>query len=249
MLVGAQCRNLLHSRLIGGAPRRRTNDTDVAIALSDWSQFLELRERFDSQGSSGHRFRINGILTDIIPFGEIEAPTGTSSHPPGYSAMNVRGFQDAFVRADRLPITSELEIKIPLVENYAVLKMHAWLDRSANGDYRDGEDLALSVHWFFSDTDFLYQDTSIWALELHDHEQRRAAAALLGAAMREALSPAERGALKTRVASADADRSHTTSASASRAGPRPTPPGRRLSSPCLTSSRSPRPTRTCVHYF
>jgi predicted nucleotidyltransferase len=53
---------------VGGAPLRRTNDTDVAIAIADWSEFVHLRERFDPEGDSGHRFRINGIVTDVIPF-------------------------------------------------------------------------------------------------------------------------------------------------------------------------------------
>lgn len=77
LLVGAQCRNLLHSRLIGGEPQRRTNDTDIAIAIPDWRQFVELREKFDVVGNSGHRFRINGILTDVIPFGGVEVSSVT----------------------------------------------------------------------------------------------------------------------------------------------------------------------------
>jgi predicted nucleotidyltransferase len=61
--------------------------------------------------------------------------------------MNVRGFQDAFARADHLPVVEGASIKIPRIEGYAVLKTHAWLDRSENGEYRDGEDLALAVYW------------------------------------------------------------------------------------------------------
>jgi len=206
MLVGAQCRNLLHSRLVGGAPLRRTNDTDVAIAISDWHQFDQLCDRFDPEGKSGHRFRINGILTDVIPFGDVEVPQGTSSHPPGDVTMNVRGFQDAFVRADQLTVADGLSIKIPQVEGYATLKTHAWLDRSADGEYRDGPDLALAVYWLYMDTDLLYHEANIWALELHSHELRHAAAALLGSSMRQGLSADEQDALSTRIATANVDR-------------------------------------------
>lgn len=205
LLVGAQCRNLLHSRLVGGAPLRRTNDTDVAIAIPDWTQFRDLRERFDSVGDSGHRFRINGILTDVIPFGGVEEPQGASIHPPGMSAMNVHGFQDTFARADHLTLDDGVSIRIPRVEGYAVLKTHAWLDRSAYGEYRDGGDLALAVYWLSTDVDMLHLEANIWALERHDHELRDAAAALLGAAMRDGLSTDEQRVLSIRVASANVD--------------------------------------------
>ena len=102
--------------------------------------------------------------------------------------MNVRGFQDTFVHADQLTVADGLSIKIPKVEGYAILKTHAWLDRSAYGEYRDGPDLALAVHWLFMDADLLYHEANIWALELHDHELRQASAALLGASMRQGLS-------------------------------------------------------------
>ena len=205
LLVGAQCRNLLHSRLIGGEPQRRTNDTDIAIAIPDWRQFVELRVKFDVVGNSGHRFRINGILTDVIPFGGVEEPAGASNHPPGDSIMNVHGFQDAFARSDHLALAGGVAIRIPRVDGYAVLKTHAWLDRSAYGEYRDAGDLALAVYWFSTDIEMLYRDANVWALERHHHELRDAAAALLGAAMRDGLSASEQRVLGTRVASANID--------------------------------------------
>jgi predicted nucleotidyltransferase len=157
----------------------------VAIAIPDWMQFMDLREKFESVGDSGHRFRINGIITDLIPFGDVEEPPGSSGHPPGHAVMNVHGFQDAFERADRLPVLEGVSIKIPRVEGYAVLKTHAWLDRSANHEYKDAEDLALAVYWYAQNTDMLYDEANIWALERHDRELEPAAAAPLGAALRQ----------------------------------------------------------------
>jgi predicted nucleotidyltransferase len=205
MLVGAQCRDLLHSRFVGGAPLRRTNDTDVAIAIPDWMQFVSIREKFDTVGDSGHQFRINGIITDLIPFGGVEEPLGASSHPPGHAVMNVHGFQDAFERAQRLPMLEGVSIKIPRLDGYAVLKTHAWLDRSANHEYKDAADLALAVYWYAQNVDMLYDEANIWALEHHDHELVPAAAALLGAAMRQGLGAYERDVLSTRLVSANID--------------------------------------------
>lgn len=39
MLVGAQCRDLLHWRFCRGVPPRATNDTDIAGTLNNWDHF------------------------------------------------------------------------------------------------------------------------------------------------------------------------------------------------------------------
>lgn len=205
MVVGAQCRDLLNWRCGCGRPPRSTNDTDVAVALQDWDEFTAIRERFPPIGNTGHCFHIAGIPTDVIPFGEIEAPPGTTSHPPGTEVLNVHGFMDAYQRADELPLAGGLSVRIPRTDGYAVLKLHAWLDRSADRNYKDAPDLALAVHWYAQDTDRLYGEESFWALESHDYEVLRAAAALLGADMREGVSPQEFAAVASRVETADPD--------------------------------------------
>lgn len=205
MLVGAQCRDLLHWRYGGGQPLRSTNDTDIAVALRDWGQFAKLRERFPAMGDSGHRFLIGGIPTDVIPFGDIEAPPGTSAHPPGTDQINVHGFADAFQRADALPVSAGASIRIPHPAGYAVLKMHAWLDRSKFHEYKDGPDLAVSAYWHALDLERLYDEDNHWALDLHDFDVPRAAAALLGRTMRTSLGADEAAVLASRIVSADRD--------------------------------------------
>lgn len=135
MLVGAQCRNLLDWRHGSGPPLRSTNDTDVALALPSWDEFGLLRRHFSAVGDSGHRYRIGGIVTDVIAFGGVEAPPGTTNRPPGKHAMNVHGFTDAYERTDQLPMTDGTSIRIPRPEGFAVLKAHAWLDRSQRHDF------------------------------------------------------------------------------------------------------------------
>lgn len=205
MLVGAQCRNLLDWRHGNGLPLRSTNDTDVALALRNWDEFGLLRKHFNLVGDSGHRYNIAGIVTDVIAFGGVEMPPGTSSRPPGHHEMNVHGFTDAYERADHLPVTDLMSIRIPRPEGFAVLKAHAWLDRSQSHDYRDGPDLALTVHWYAGDVDRLYLQSNQWALELHDFDLVAAAAALLGRDMLAALSSTERALLATRIAGASRD--------------------------------------------
>lgn len=180
MLVGAQCRDLLHWRFCRGVPPRATNDTDIAGTLNNWDHFEAIRATFRALGSTGHRFLIADRAVDALPFGEVESPTGTTRHPPGNQLMNVHGCTDAYLRADVLPLPGGLTVHLPQPPNYAVLKLHAWLDRSADHDYKDGPDLALVVHWYAGDLDRLYAKPDQWALRRHDFDLRTAAAALLG---------------------------------------------------------------------
>jgi predicted nucleotidyltransferase len=205
MLVGAQCRDLLHWRSCRSVPPRATNDTDIAVALKNWDHFEAIRATFPAVGSTGHRFLIADRAVDVIPFGQVESPTGTTRHPPGNEFMNVHGFTDAYLRADVLPLSGSLTVRIPQPPNYAVLKLHAWLDRSADHNYKDGPDLALAVHWYADDLDRLYDEPHQWALRRHDFDLRRAAGALLGHDMRASVSPPEAGVLATRVTEADHD--------------------------------------------
>ena len=54
MILGAECRNLLHTAQGHTFPLRRTNDVDIAIALSDWNTYDDLVRR--SGGIEGRRF-------------------------------------------------------------------------------------------------------------------------------------------------------------------------------------------------
>ncbi|MCN4300092.1 hypothetical protein I3C11_14820, partial [Mycobacterium tuberculosis] len=174
MLVGAQCRDLLHWRFCRGVPPRATNDTDIAGTLNNWDHFEAIRATFRALGSTGHRFLIADRAVDALPFGEVESPTGTTRHPPGNQLMNVHGCTDAYLRADVLPLPGGLTVHLPQPPNYAVLKLHAWLDRSADHDYKDGPDLALVVHWYAGDLDRLYAKPDQWALRRHDFDLRTA---------------------------------------------------------------------------
>jgi predicted nucleotidyltransferase len=206
MLVGAQCRDLLHWRYCRGVPPRATNDTDIAVALNNWYHFEAIRATFPTLGNTGHRFLIADRAVDVIPFGGVESRTGTSRHPPGNERMNVHGFTDAYLRADVLSLPGGgLTVRIPQPPNYAVLKLHAWLDRSADHDYKDGPDLALAVHWYAGDLDRLYAEPHQWALRRHDFDLRTAGAALLGHDMCASVSPPQAAVLATRVTEADYD--------------------------------------------
>ncbi len=47
-----------------------------------------------------------------------------------------------------LELGDELRIRRATVAGYAAAKLAAWLDRSAWGEVKDANDLALAVHWY-----------------------------------------------------------------------------------------------------
>ncbi len=205
MLVGAQCRDLLHWRYGCTSQLRRTSDVDVAVALRDWSQFDAIRQRFDAVGLTGHRFLVANVPTDLIPFGEVEMPPGTTPGPSGSGELNVHGFSDAYRHADALALADGVSVRVPTAAGFAVLKLHAWLDRSPDHNYKDGPDLALAVHWYAQDADRLWYERHFWALETYEFDVLTASAALLGSDIRESLSNGELQVLAARLAVADID--------------------------------------------
>ncbi|MEP9417494.1 hypothetical protein ABLE92_24555 [Gordonia sp. VNQ95] len=200
MLVGARCRDILHARLADGARFRATNDTDLAVAIPDWSVFEELHARFGSTERAWQRMMIAGIPTDVVPFGALEEPRGTISREIGRIELNVHGFADVFDAADVLALNDALRIRIPTLPGYAVLKAHAWLDRLEKYEYKDAQDLALCIHWTSLRSDDLWGD-AFWALEREDFDLHRGAAALLAAEMLALLSVEEAAVLRDRMGS------------------------------------------------
>lgn len=204
MLVGARCRDLLHTAHGNHAALRQTHDADIAIATSDWSTFLAIRATFPHLRSAvhdaGHRFLIADIPVDVIPFGDVELPPGTVLHPTPGEPMNVHGFRDAFDNADRLPALPGVRLATPA--GYAVLKLHAWLDRLQRNEYKDGPDLGLVVEWYYGDLEDLFE-THTDLVEQYQFDAELAAAAAVGADMIGVLSAKEVAVLQDRARNAD----------------------------------------------
>lgn len=199
MLIGARCRDILHAAYGCKSMLRGTSDTDLAIALEDWAAFHAIRERFAASGDTGHRFLIADTPVDIVPFGPVENPAGTVEHPRPSEPMNVHGFRDAFDTAATIP--GEQAVKIARPPAYAVLKLHAWLDRIEHDTTKDGPDLGLVIQWYLQD-DALF-DLSEQLLVRYDFDPHLTAAAAVGQDMVSILSTAEATILQERVRGAD----------------------------------------------
>jgi predicted nucleotidyltransferase len=60
----------------------------------------------------------------------------------------VWGFSETFESAVPLRLPNARTIRIPTLAGYATLKLVAWLDRSAIGEYKDASDIATVVYWY-----------------------------------------------------------------------------------------------------
>jgi predicted nucleotidyltransferase len=186
MLIGAHCRDALHDALGHRFPVRATGDVDLALAISEWGTFEAIRGRFPRSGSSGVRFAIAGLEVDLLPFGAIEDPTGTSSPPDPAEPVSVWALEEIY--AGSLTLLLPEPIRLPTVAGYTAAKLGAWVDRS---DPRDLNDLALTLFWHAHSSEV---DDELWehweaVLAAYDFDVEIASAYLLGRRVAELIGP------------------------------------------------------------
>lgn len=88
-VIGATARDIIMSNLHELVPDRKTDDLDIAIAISDWNQFqsieesLPLKEGFAKSKEQKQRFIYQGIyVIDMVPFGDVAEDDGNIYWPP-----------------------------------------------------------------------------------------------------------------------------------------------------------------------
>jgi predicted nucleotidyltransferase len=148
MVVGAHCRDIFQSALGHDFTLRATTDIDLGLAVKNWTAYDELTDALPRVGHTGIRFHVANTLADLMPFGSVESPPGTVTPAARREPMNVWGFAETFESAISLRLPHAGTIRIPTLAGYAVLKLVAWLDRSAIGEYKDASDIATVVYWY-----------------------------------------------------------------------------------------------------
>lgn len=207
MLIGAVCRDILHSALGHSYAVRGTTDTDIGIAVSDWSAWERIDSSYARLGTNGVRYRVGEHAVDIMPFGGIEDPSGIASPSSRDEELVVFGFGDVYERALRLPVADGVDIRLPQPAGYAALKMRSWVDRSAYGEDKDAKDLAVAAHWYRESSEIehvLYEtEAGIALLEDADWDMEIACTMLLGDHIRDQLSTANHADLSERWSEID----------------------------------------------
>jgi predicted nucleotidyltransferase len=74
LVVGAAARDLL----LATPSARATNDVDVAIAVESAAQIADVMAGLERDPSFAGRYRVDGIVVDVVPFGEWRTATGQS---------------------------------------------------------------------------------------------------------------------------------------------------------------------------
>jgi len=208
MVIGAHCRDLLHAAFGRTDLLRSTNDVDIALAVNGHSEYQKITSALPRSGTTDIRYSIAGVAVDVVPFGDIEDPAGTTSLPGRGESLDVFGFQEVFDQSIELLMPSGYRVRLPLPAGYAALKLKAWCDRSANGEYKDAADIATACGWYQQDNDIrasLYEpDTGHTDLLIRaDMGVDLAALYLLGGDISEVLGKARVGELAAAWTRAD----------------------------------------------
>jgi predicted nucleotidyltransferase len=152
-VLGATARDIVLYGVFGIDPGRGTQDVDLAVAVSDWRQFEQVKAalvettEFTAEQSTPHRlFRRDERFKkahplDLLPFGGIEDASHKIAWPSEFSiVMNVAGYREALEAALEIEIVPSFVVRVASLPGLAVLKLLAWADRGIE-DPRDATDL------------------------------------------------------------------------------------------------------------
>lgn len=208
LVVGAQCRDILHSALGHDFVLRATSDLDIGIAIADFEAAEQIDRNYARIGETGIRYLIDGFYVDVLPFGAIENPDGISHPIARGEELVVSGLRSVHASSETLTLASGHQVRVPSVAGYVALKLLSWLDRSAYGEDKDAKDLAVCAYWYRESQeveDVLFTDAECYAkfAEL-EHDLVLAAAWYMGKAAAKLLPPVERDNLCVRFANASA---------------------------------------------
>jgi len=156
-VIGATARDMILCNLHDLVPNRKTIDLDIAIAISDWSQYqtiekeLPEKEGFEKSKKQKQRFIYKNVyIVDIVPIGDIAKADGNIYFPPDETiAMSVYGFPEMVNATIRVAIDNEFTVKIASLPGLFLLKLVAWKDRHLSGS-KDAYDMALILNNYLS---------------------------------------------------------------------------------------------------
>ncbi len=155
LLIGAAARDFLLLYGAGVPTARATKDVDLAVLVDSWPTYERLASALASSGrfkrdlNVGHRFASdNGILLDLIPFGNI----GGSEHaifwpPDGVRRMSTLGIDEVFRHSVKVVLRKgpDLVVRVTSLAGLALLKVISWEERYPERG-RDAADFFLIVN-------------------------------------------------------------------------------------------------------
>ena len=187
-IVGAQARDLLLQYAYDLPVRRATNDIDFGIVVASWDEFTKPRdaliasEKFQSHKTMRQRLvHESGLLIDLVPFGDLEKPSGQIAWPPDFSVvMTTVGFREAYDNSIDVRIADDLTVKVASLAGLALMKIVAWDDRRFE---RDAQDIGVIMKHYLDagNQDRVYSEQGDgFDLLNEDFDYEKASARMLG---------------------------------------------------------------------
>ena len=157
-VVGATARDIMMKMLDESPSKRETRDLDVAIALSDWSQFdnlsQELLANHFHKGKPKQKFYYKGeqhendYEVDIVPFGDIADDEIILWPPDGTPEMSVKCFTDVMNHSIPISIDEKYTVHIAPLAGQFFIKLDSWMDRH-DRDHKDADDMFFILDKFY----------------------------------------------------------------------------------------------------
>lgn len=191
-IAGALARDIWLDYIYAVPVARLTQDIDIGIQVSSWSEFADLRGRLISDAAftpDAHRLHRlfmpgSGVPLDIVPFGGVEDGERRIAWPPqGETVMSLFGFAEAFRAAPLLELAPRLSVRVTSLAGLAALKLFSWSERGRETN-RDAVDFWLILRNYGDPCHrerLLLEENEMLTAE--DHDLSRAGARLLGSDM------------------------------------------------------------------
>lgn len=172
-VIGATARDIILQTLANTTARRKTRDLDIAIAVTGWERYDEIKQSLINEGyeKSKHqaqRFYRGDYEIDIVPYGAVAKEDDNIYWPPEETiAMSVKGFDEVLREAVTVNIDNEFEIRIASLHGLFLLKLNAWLDRNLATN-KDAEDMwyIIDNYYFANESRNIHQE--VYELEEFD---------------------------------------------------------------------------------
>lgn len=212
--IGAQALALWLHGVYGRPMARISGDMDMAIAVSNWQQFADLKQAlcqqapFSEKPNQPHKLIYRPkqglpLPVDFVPCGGVEQ-NGQILWPPDQSIkMNSAGFLEAVQHAELLQIELGLTVAVASLPSIALLKLLAWRDRHLQNS-KDAADLAILAQRYEMADNLtrLYNDHGD-LLEPSDYDPALASARMLARDLLAVATPASQNRLLDMIGTPD----------------------------------------------
>ena len=195
-VVGATARDLMMKLLDESPSKRETRDLDVAIALSDWSQFdkfsKELLANHFHKGRAKQKFYYKGerhendYEVDIVPFGDIADDEVILWPPDGTPEMSIKCFTDVMNHSIPISVDEEFTVHIAPLAGQFFIKLDSWMDRH-DRHHKDADDMFFILDKFFM-TSIMNDQTPTGDVDNDNEEDLIRGAQWIASIMRSVLS-------------------------------------------------------------